>query len=140
MTDAHIPRHHHPTRIFKGAQILGWIARGSENVRAHNPRDYVYIGDDPSELGDSWIFTTGEKDQYDNEKLWRFDLPFTEEPDPEKEYLCPQVIAFEGKTTDYDDMDGWGDAVHVRRCDHCSIHKQENLLTVELKCGSCRDR
>ena len=138
MSDDYTPKDHHPTRIFTGAQILGWTARGSENVRAYLPRDTIYIGEEPGQDGDSWVFTNGDKDERDNEKLWRFNLPFTQEADPEKEYLCPRVVAYEGKATEYDDMDGWGDAAHVTRCDRCGTHTQENLLTVEAKCTGCR--
>lgn len=134
MTDGHPP-----TRTFTGAEILKRIARGSEDVRAYTPSDTVYIGDAPGVEGDSWVFTNGEK-HYNTELLWRFDLPFTEKTDPEKEYVCPQVVAFEGVATEYDDMNWRGGASHNTRCDQCGFHTQLDAFIVEAHCGKCRDR
>lgn len=129
-----------PAQTFTGTQIQQWIARGSENLRAYLPRTTVGVDDSPSAEGDAWIFTNGEKDQYDQERVFQIALPFTEELDPAKEYVCRQMVAYEAVATEYDEADGWGDATHVTRCDHCGTHTQLNQLHVEAKCGSCRDR
>lgn len=103
-----------PAQTFTGTQIQQWIARGSENLRAYLPRTTVWVNDSPGAEGDAWIFTNGEKDQYDQEKIFQFALPFTEELDPAKEYACRQP---DGRLRER------GDAIRrsrrVGRCDAC---------------------